>query len=339
MLRIEWGEQEQLPYQVGALLYSPANNKKIAKDIIAQRFTQPYSVAFCLEDAISDFAVKEAEHILVQTFETLHDAQKKQQFYMPKLFIRVRNVEQMEPLLRRMKSAQKLLTGFIFPKFSLENGPKYCERIEEINQLREKRLYMMPILESADLVNLTTRFERLAQIKSLLDAYRPYVLNVRVGGNDFCNQFGVRRHVDETIYDIRCIGNLLADIVTCFARDYVVSGPVWEYFGEHNGMWEKGMTREVKQDRLNGFIGKTVIHPTQIAVVNRQLAVTEEDYRDAESIFQLAKNPELFVEKNVTGNRMNEYKTHTAWAKKILILKDIYGVRGQCEKTVIPLRS
>lgn len=339
MFEYNWSDEELLPYQVGALLYSPANNKKIANDIINEKFTQPYSVALCLEDAISDFAVQDAERILVTTFLALQEARKHKPFYLPKLFVRVRSVTQLVRLGRKLGQEGSLLTGFIFPKFSVQNGEEYSREMQRLNQERRQPLYMMPILESSDLVDLQKRNGNLEKIKELLDANRKYVLNVRVGGNDFCNQFGVRRHMDETIYDIRCVSNVLADIMTCFGREYVVSGPVWEYFGERSGMWEKGMVREVKQDYLNGFIGKTVIHPTQIRIVNQQLAVAKEDYDDAVSIMRLADNPERFVEKNSSGNRMNEYKTHTAWARKIMILKKIYGEKEKCEKNIIPLRS
>ena len=35
-------------YSVGALLYTPALNKTIADNIINEKITQPFSLAFCL---------------------------------------------------------------------------------------------------------------------------------------------------------------------------------------------------------------------------------------------------------------------------------------------------
>ena len=35
----------------------------------------------------------------------------------------------------------------------------------------------------------------------------------------------------------------------------------------------------------------------------------------------------LRVEKSADGGRMNEYKTHTRWARKICALAAIYGVK------------
>ena len=152
------------------------------------------------------------------------------------------------------------------------------------------------------------------------------MLNVRVGGNDFCKYLGVRRHADQTIYDISSVNHLLGDIISCFSGDYIVSGPVWEYFSGDTELWKSGMEREIRLDRLNGFVGKTVIHPNQISVANKSFKIAESDYRDAKSILSMSDNTELLVEKSDAGERMNEYKTHVLWAEKTIILADIYGV-------------
>ena len=118
----------------------------------------------------------------------------------------------------------------------------------------------------------------------------------------------------------------MGDILTVFAREYVVSGPVWEFFSSDNEEWKIGLKRELSLDKLNGFVGKTVIHPNQIAVVIEALKVSKKDYEDAKSILQWDKNNEKGVSKSCAGERMNEVKTHGNWAAKILILADIYGI-------------
>ena len=91
-------------------------------------------------------------------------------------------------------------------------------------------------------------------------------LNVRVGGNDLCHVYGFRRSPEESIHSIRTISDIFSDIITVFGKDYVISGPVWEYY--HGKHWKKGLKKELKEDRLCGFTGKTVIHPKQIELVN-----------------------------------------------------------------------
>ena len=148
------------------------------------------------------------------------------------------------------------------------------------------------------------------------------ILNIRVGGNDLCHYFGFRRHVDESIHKIRPISNIFSDLVTVYGSDYVISGPVWEYY---NGpLWEKGIREEIKDDMLCGFIGKTVIHPNQIPIVNDSYKVAKADYIDAKNILNWNSSASL-VAGSALNERMNEYKTHTNWAKKILHLAEYYG--------------
>ena len=168
----------------------------------------------------------------------------------------------------------------------------------------------------------------LIQLKHKIDDMKDHVLNVRVGGNDFSNAFGVRRHIDETIYDILPVSQLLCDILTVFSRDYVVSGPVWEYYSSNNDEWAIGLKRELKYDVLNGFVGKTVIHPNQIPVVVDSLKVKKQDYDDAMEILSWRDDSALLVGGSAQKERMNEVNTHLRWAKRVASLAAVYGVQN-----------
>ena len=327
------GEKEsRLPYEVGALLYSPANNQTIADSVIDERFGKRYSLALCLEDAISDQAVESAEHIVTDTLNRIGEAKSLMNFFLPMIFVRVRRPEQIPKLWDQLGKDNKVLKGFIAPKFNLVSAEEYKKAILKVNQESEDKVYLMPILESEELVNPSIRPHFLNELKAEIDSMKEYILNVRVGGNDLCRNFGVRRHMDETIYDIRVVSDILIDIVATFSRDYVVSGAVWEYFDSPRGEWREGLRKELELDLLNGFIGKTVIHPKQIDVVNQAMMVEAEDYFDAIKIQKLSANESVFVEKSTSGSRMNEYKTHIIWAEKMVKLAKIYGVRETCSK-------
>lgn len=318
-------DQMKEKYSVGALLYSPALNGKIAEAVISEKFGKSYSLALCLEDTIADNSVGLAEEQLEQTLKEIHMAHKSKSFYLPKIFVRVRSCEQLIRLNKRLFAYYEILCGFIFPKYTLSNADEYNREMTRINDSIEKTLYMMPILESRDIVSYATRRSVLIELKEKIDSVREYVMNVRVGGNDFSNEFAARRHYDETIYDILPIAQLLGEILTVFSRDYVVSGPVWEFFSSDNEEWKKGLQNELKLDKLNGFIGKTVIHPKQINVVNEALKVSRKDYEDAKEILSWDENG-LQVGKSFAGERMNEVKTHMNWALKTIMLAEIYGV-------------
>ncbi len=313
-------------YSVGALLYTPALNKKIANSVITEKFSKPYSLAICLEDTIADDSIELAEQQLGYTIKKIAQDHMRVEFYLPKIFIRVRSSEQLLRIYYELEEfMEETVVGFIFPKYTLKNADSYNEAMKEINNASSKTFYMMPILESRDIVEYATRYKVLVELKKKIDLVKELVLNIRVGGNDFSNEFAARRHYDETIYDILPIAKLLADILTVFSRDYVVSGPVWEFFSSDNEEWKRGLRNELKLDRLSGFIGKTVIHPKQISIVNEALKVSHKDYEDAKEILNWDENG-LQVGKSFAGERMNEVKTHTNWAYKTMALAELYGV-------------
>lgn len=313
------------PYQVGPLLYCPANNETIVHSLTHEKFGRQFSLALCLEDTIRDDRVAEAEETLIASVKVLAQAQSRQSFFMPKLFIRVRNYGQIKSLLQRLGDLRTLITGFNIPKFSPENADAYIRAVCDINENTNQTFYMMPILESPDLIDLQNRYRILYELKDKLDSVSQYVLNIRVGGNDLCHRFGFRRHSTESIHKIRPIGSIFSDIVTVFGMDYVISGPVWEYYNGKN--WETGLIQELNDDRLCGFIGKTVIHPRQIPLVNEAYKVQLKDYNDAKAILDWDTDSPSLVSGSIVKERMNEYKTHSNWALRTLLLAEAYGLK------------
>lgn len=313
-------------YEVGALLYCPANaHNGIVKALKNEKYPAPFSLAFCLEDTIREDAVEKAEQELYQTLSGIKAARKEEKFYLPLIFIRIRSPLQMRKLSKTFKDFSDILTGFIMPKFFVENCGPYMEAIRDIREQDGQRYWYMPIFESASMIDPIRRYSGLAQVRDRLEEASDQILNIRVGGNDLSHAFGLRRHVDNTIYDIRPVANLLTDIVTVFAVKYVVSGPVWEYYSGTG--WESGLRREMELDSLCGFVGKTVIHPNQIPVVNDCLKVSAADYRDARSILNWPFDSSGLVSASAEANRMNEYNTHFRWANRIVRLARIYGVK------------
>lgn len=315
----------EMKYSVGPLLYSPALNNKIAGTVLKGTLGIRYSLALCLEDTIAPDMVETAQLQVRETLHQLKEASQNPNLYLPKVFVRVREPQQIPVVFELIREYQEVFTGFIFPKYTVTNAADYNREMLRVNEQADKKIYMMPILESKDIVDFRTRMRVLGEIRDYIDEVSDLVLNVRVGGNDFSNEFAARRHYDETIYDILPIAQLLGDILTAFSRDYVVSGPVWEFFSSDNDEWKKGLRQELKLDRLNGFIGKTVIHPKQIPVVNEMLKVTSKDYEDAKLILNWDQSG-LLVGKSFGGERMNEVRTNYNWAKKTMLLAELYGI-------------
>lgn len=111
---------------LGATLYSPATRPRLAEDILKQTGRGVVSMVLCLEDSIGDEDVEEGEENLVRQFT---DLAARPGLEPPLLFIRIRTPEQIPDLVRRLGPAVRLLSGFVFPKFTEERGIPFLEAL------------------------------------------------------------------------------------------------------------------------------------------------------------------------------------------------------------------
>lgn len=312
-------DQEVLQYKVGALLYMPAFQKNIVKKIAGNKLPHLTSAAFCLEDSIRDEALDEAEaslKIILRELEGLEN--------LPLVFVRIRSPRHLEIFHEEIGSRSKILTGYILPKVDMQNVGAFIGLAKQIN------LPIMPTLETNRVASLLTRRTELLSLKQALDEIKSIVLNIRVGVNDFCRLYGLRRNVNQTIYDIGIVRDVLIDILNVFAKDYVVSGAVWNFFSGE--LWADGLRKEISLDRANGFIGKTAIHPAQLPIIFDGMKVSKIDFDDANQILNWQSETHG-VMKSSDGSRMNEVKCHLNWARRIKILGELYGVIDKSDLT------
>lgn len=313
-----------LPYRVGALLYVPALRQGIASQLAEGRFPGLQAVCLCLEDAVQDAAVQDAESQLKATLKEISGAPPEAGKNLPLLFVRVRTPQHLARVRAQLAELEMLIAGYVLPKLDSANAEEY---MRVLDRNRRANLYVMPILESGCVAAANGRARRLEDLRAVLDAWHDRILNFRVGGNDLCGLFGVRRSIRQTIYDIGVVRDIMSDIVGVFGRDYVVSAPVWEYFGQDaDGAWAQGLRRELELDLVNGFVGKTAIHPSQVPVIHDAMKVAPEDLEDALRILGWAENS-FGVEKSAHGTRMNEVKTHVRWARRTYALARVFGTR------------
>lgn len=314
-----YSNRRKLEYSVGPLLYMPALRTDIARKL-SQGLTGLRSAALCLEDTIRDDMVEEAEENLLSQLAELADSRPEK---LPMIFIRVRSGEQLQRLSRMPESSFDLITGFILPKIDDEVFTEYVPYLNEAFE-RKSSLYIMPIIENPSFLRLSSRYIKLERLFDELMQMRDRVLNVRIGGNDFCKVLNLRADIHSTVYDILPVGQLISDIAAVFAGEFTVSAPVWNYFEGGDPDWENGMLREMSIDRSIGLVGKTVIHPSQINAANKAMAVSKADYTDARLI--LENSGAVQVIKSADGGRMYENKVHSGWAEKILALAEVYGI-------------
>lgn len=315
--------KEILKYSIGTNLYMNGF-KNFYKKIKDGSFKNLSSISICFEDSTREEDLKLCEKNVQSMLLELSKEEKEE---IPLLFIRVRNLRQFQSFINEIRdSALKLIAGFIFPKFNSENGEEYFKILSKLNKEKNEIFYGMPIIEEKKVLYKETRIEELLKIKKIIDKNKELVLNIRVGGTDFSSKFGLRRSRENTIYDIGVVRDCLSDILNIFLRaeeDYVISAPVWEYFSNDVDSIEvRSFIKEIKMDKENGFIGKTIIHPMQIEIVNSLYVVTFEEYMDAIEIIEAKEG----VFKGYGDNKMNEAKPHMNWAKRILKRSEAYGV-------------
>jgi citrate lyase beta subunit len=334
---------------LGATLYCPATRPSLASDLARRTAQGVTSFVVCLEDSIADDELRAAEQNAIGQLRQFAAARTP----VPLIFVRVRSAEQIPMIVQGLGEFVDVLAGFVLPKFTDESGRAYLEAVEAANQALERTLLVMPVLESHDIVFAESRLEALLGARRLLDKYRDVVLAVRIGATDLSAAYGLRRSRDLTIYDVRIIADVIADVVNLFARadgtGYVVTGPVWEYFSGTERMFKPqlreapfiehserklraqliaadldGLIREVTLDRANGLTGKSVIHPGHVAAVHALSVVTQEEYADACDIVSTGGGGG--AASSAYRNKMNESKPHAAWANRTQLRARVFGV-------------
>jgi len=344
-------DRDVLQYCLGATLYMPGT-KTISDKILRGNLPEITSMVMCFEDAIKETDLIDAEMNVLNHLATLSKAVQAGMITVndiPLTFIRVRNPEQFINFADKLNyETAKFLSGFVFPKFSSSNGSIYLSCLYALNKRLDSTLYCMPLLEGRSIGLKESREKELCAIRDLLSPFKNRIINIRVGGTDLSSIFGVRRGINYSIYDILTVRDCLSDILNFFSRvddEYVISGPVWEYFLAHSSdnldqLLENnihtslmnrnpilnealdGLLREVILDKANGFVGKTIIHPSHARFVNAMQSVTKEEYDDAVQILETKGG----VVKSATSNKMNEINPHRSWAKKIANRAKAYGV-------------
>lgn len=362
---------EHLAAALGGTLYSPGTRLTLAKDVVKQAKRGCLSMVLCLEDSVPDDAVEFAETNVAEAMQQLAERSAGDKPpALPLLFIRVRTPEQLVRVAALLGPGLDLLSGFVIPKY--ENTDGLAERFfEALARVQRdygqdgsnggRRLRIMPILESPLMIHRETRDDTLSGIVDVTKAHREDVLAVRIGATDLSSAFALRRSRDLTVYDVKLVSSVIADVVNVFGRpgdDFVITGTVWEHFqtaerlmrpqlrmtpfqeAKESKLRQKlllagldGLIREIGLDQANGLLGKTVIHPTHVPVVHALSVVSHEEYVDALSVVGDVGGG---ASASPYRNKMNEMKPHQAWARKTLLRAEAFGVAAE-ETTFVDL--
>lgn len=342
-------DTDLLALALGATLYLPADRPALADDVRKQRSAGVTSVVLCLEDSIPDEDLDAAESNLIAQLHLLAATPAD----VPLVFVRVRHADQVGEIVDALGADAEVLTGFVLPKFTGDRGPAFLQAVAAASVTAGRLLRVMPVIESAEVAHLETRASALAAVRSLLHLHRAEVLAVRLGATDLSSAFGLRRRRELTVYDVRVVADVIADVVNVLGRadgtGFVITGPVWEYFRSSDRVFKPqlretpfrqheerplrsellardldGLIREVVLDQSNGLSGKTVIHPSHVAAVHALSVVSHEEHADALDV--LGAGLGGGVAASSYRNKMNESKPHRAWAERLAQRAHVFGV-------------
>lgn len=289
--------RERQALSLGATLYVPATHPELLS-ITSSHRTAARSLVICTEDAIAEQDLEAGLEKIEQCLPTFMSLSQ----HGTQVFIRPRN----PAVLRRLLDMPGIenAAGFVLPKFETTNIKQWASIMTNADPL----LGVMPTLESAEVFSM----DAMRKLSDMLmqGSLANRVIALRIGGNDLLHCMSIRRPRGLTIYDTP-LGALISQLSGLFRpQGFYLTAPVFEHFGDI-----EGLKQELARDKAHGLVGKTAIHPSQIAVIEQALMPSDMDIEEATAI--LAEDAQAVFKMN---DSMCEVATHHKWAVRVLYL-------------------
>lgn len=304
------------PYALGATLYMPATRSDILDVIRGSKLPGLRSVVVCLEDAVAatdvDIALQQLRGVLKAI-----EAGGLRKSTGPLIFVRPRD-SQMAAMLNDWAEINAI-DGFVVPKLSMACLPQW------VRAVTNPGLLLMPTLETSDVFSPAAMVDLGAAMREQLG---DRILALRIGGNDLMGCLGLRRNPSATLYKtpLGYVIPMLAGVLG--AQGFALTAPVFEQLATPQLLAE-----ELDLDIAHGLVGKTAIHPLQIAQIHDAFRVSIEDLNCAKLIVNESA-PAVFKH----DDAMVEPATHFNWAVKIIERARWHGVRPAEVSLTEPVR-
>ncbi|WP_288842684.1 HpcH/HpaI aldolase/citrate lyase family protein [uncultured Deefgea sp.] len=287
---------------LGASLYVPATHKNLQMIADGELLGDLRSVIFCTEDAVAESELNYALFSLSLVLQQMVERPSTDRF------VRVRNPEVLKRVLA-MPGVEKL-TGFVLPKVTHNNFDAY------FHQIRKTQFMLMPTLETAEVFDDAEM--KLLRLCLERPGVRDHIIALRIGGNDLLALLGIRRSRHVTIYKTP-LGAVISKLVTIFRPyGFVLTAPVFEHLDN-----PELLAQEVEEDLAHGMVGKTAIHPSQVALIEQHYRVQLRDVDAARRIID-ESSPAVFK----MHDSMCEVATHKAWALDVLEQARTFGIHA-----------
>ncbi|MCQ4319026.1 HpcH/HpaI aldolase/citrate lyase family protein [Stutzerimonas stutzeri] len=303
------------PYALGATLYMPATRVDILDVVFGEKLPDLRSLVVCLEDAVSSTDVQMALANLDRLLKNIQERGGRPACG-PMLFIRPRD-SKMAAVLNDWPLIG-LADGFVVPKLNSANLRDWESAVTN------PAIALMPTLETPDVYNPSAMAD-LAQ--ALRGGFDQRIIALRIGGNDLMGCLGLRRSPTMTLYKspMSYVIPMLAGVMG--AAGFSLTAPVFEQLRSPALLDE-----ELELDIAHGLVGKTAIHPSQIAAIHGALRVSVDDLNSARRIVEDSA-PAVFK----FNDAMCEPATHYKWAQNILERAKWHGVRQETSDSALRL--
>ena len=286
------------PAELGGTLFVPATHPQLEAVIIGTKYPQLRSAVIDLEDGIDSENLLAALERIAALLPSLKPSAVLR-------FIRPDAPQTLEVLLA-MEGIGKI-DGFVLPKFGLDSADAW------LTLLYDTPFAFMPSIEGIDLFSR----ERLAELAEMLLPFRKRIPTVRFGLEDLMRQLGIARDCDTPLYGLVAPAQVIASMLTAFKPlGFNVSGGVYKCYEDSDGF-----KAELEADLKQGLLSKTIIHPSQIGVVEEACRVSEKEKAQAEKIVRASTNV------SCSHGIMLEKPTQLPWAETILRRAALYGVK------------
>ena len=300
-------------YALGATLYMPATRPDILDVVMGEKIHGLRSLVVCLEDAVAETDVQQALNNLKNLLLGI-DARGGRPPGSPMVFVRPRDAA-MAAVLNDW-SLMRYVDGFVVPKLRLSNIHQWQQAVTR------DELMLMPTLETPEVYDPSAMVELRGAMLELLPER---IIALRIGGNDLMGCLGLRRNPAMTLYStpMSYVIPMLCGIMG--SAGFALTAPVFEQLNA-----PQLLEHELALDLAHGLVGKTAIHPSQIAIIHNALQVTLEQLTCARHIVSEAA-PAVFK----FNDAMCEPATHYTWAQKTIERAHWQGVRPECSSADI----
>jgi citrate lyase beta subunit len=283
------------PHSLGATLYMPVVRPDVLEIATGNRLPGVRSIVLCLEDALAEADVEEGLMRLANILRELAAAGRRRGS-SPLVFVRPRGVGMAARIA--LMPGMTSIDGFVAPKCRPGGMSEWFSSVQGTD------LLLMPTLETREFFDPYA----VADFRSELESFgSSRILALRIGGNDLLSCLGLRRRRGMTLYD-GPLGPVLSSLACQFgSAGFSLTAPVCEIVDD-----EELLAAELARDVAHGFVGKTAIHPCQVAAINAAFAPCMREVEAAGRMLDTA------VAVFKADGAMCEPATHAAWAKRVL---------------------